>query len=153
MSNLKSAKDALIAEIEHVRQGLEFYQSRIQALEQALATLSSLDGVETAGAKGKRGRKSAVGEAGDTAGPKKRASKRSDTSLPATGKEFWMGLITSEPQSAREVLEAAVKALGISPSKDELKKLAQRQANALHMLIKDKAISDTGTGRDRRFLR
>lgn len=82
-----------------------------------------------------------------------RRTRESKTSLPATGKEFWSGLLGAEPQSSKEILGAAVKALGISPSRDDLKKLAQRQANALHMLVKAKAISDSGTGRDRRYSR
>lgn len=155
MSNLQSAKDALRAELEHAREGLSYYQSRVAALQETLASLNSLEGKAEQPAPGAgRGRRKKEAASEETVKPPKAGRQRKSRSdLPATGKEFWTGLITSEPQSAREILDAAVKALGISPSKDELKKLAQRQANALHMLVKAGAISDSGSGRDRRYLR
>lgn len=156
MSNLKSAKQAIKAELEHARKGAMFYQSRVEALEEALA---KIDSVETNGStsstvsktgktqasagKVKRGRK-ARGAAGDRNGSDK---------LPSTGKDFWPNLITVQPQSAKEILNAAIKTLGISPSKEQLKKLSQRQTSALHNMIKSNAISDSGAGRDRRFFR
>ena len=155
MSNLQSAKEALRAELEHAREGLAYYQSRVEALQQTLSSLSSLDGKAAQSmempTRGRR-RKNAASE--ETAKPAKAArSRKSRSDLPATGKEFWVGLITGEPQSSREILDAAVKSLGITPSGDDLKKLAQRQANALHMLVKAGAIADSGSGRDRRYLR
>lgn len=155
MSNLQSAKDALRAELEHAREGLAYYQSRVEALQQTLTSLSSLEGKGDRNvavpSKGRRKKAAPVDEAAAPVKATRAKKQRSD--LPATGKEFWTGLINGEPQSAREILDAAVKTLGISPSKDELKKLAQRQANALHMLVKAGAISDSGSGRDRRYLR
>lgn len=155
MSNLKSAKDALSAELEHAREGLAYYQARVEALQQTLASLSSLDGkVEQPAGMPGRGRRRKDVESDESSKPVKAGrGRKSRSDLPATGKEFWTGLITAEPQSAREILESAVRTLGITPSKDELKKLAQRQANALHMLVKAGAISDTGSGRDRRYLK
>ncbi|GIZ50086.1 hypothetical protein [Noviherbaspirillum aridicola] len=154
MSNLQSAKDALRAELEHAREGLAYYQSRVEALQQTLSSLNSLEGKGGQDAAPARGRRRKEAAANGAARPAKAGrAKKSQSDLPATGKEFWAGLVTSEPQSSREILNAAVKALGITPAGDDLKKLAQRQANALHMLVKAGAISDSGTGRDRRYLK
>lgn len=147
MSNLESAKAAVLAELEHARQGLNHYAAQVEALEAALKALGSLKANDSSGVQ--RSKKPIRASKVEKGAP----AKQSKAKLPSTGKEFWTGLITDEPQSARQLLDAAVKALGINPSKDELKKLAQRQANALHMLVKAKAISDTGAGRERRYLR
>lgn len=158
MSNLKSARQAIKAELDHARKGAMFYQSRVEALEEALA---KIDSVETNGSaaspmskagktaasagKVKRGRKAR----GQAAGEKSNGSDK----LPSTGKDFWPNLITTQPQSAKEILNAAIETLGISPSKEQLKKLSQRQTSALHNMIKANVISDSGAGRDRRFFR
>lgn len=152
MSNLQTAKSALMAEIEHAQQGLAHYEARILAIEQVLASLDALDGASPAASQGKRGRKPRQSADRGAAAPSKRgAATRSAGALPPTGKEFWVGLLASEPRSSKEILEAAVESLAIKPSKNDLKKLAQRQANALHLLVKAKAISDSGSGRQRRY--
>jgi hypothetical protein len=151
MTNLTSARQAIQSELSHARQGAAFYQARVTALEEALEKIKSADSPDVApqtskatkqkktAAKRVTGRKNAVrGSAGSG-------------DLPSTGGGFWKNLITTHPQSAPEILIAAVEALGISPSKEQLKKLSQRQTNALHNLIKAKAISDSGSGRNRRF--
>jgi hypothetical protein len=154
MSNLKSARQAIKAELEHARKGAMFYQSRVAALEEALATIDSVEAVtektssvsragrsDTSSVRAKPGRK-----------PRKQAAGNG-ANLPSTGKDFWPNLITAQPQSAKEILDAAIKTLGISPSKDQLKKLSQRQTSALHNMVKTNAIGDSGAGRDRRFFR
>jgi hypothetical protein len=151
MSNLQSAKNALLAELEHARQGLAFYQLQVEGLEHTLASLNTLNGDAAPSGNGRRAKKKSASEEPKPQKPVR--AKKQNSNLPATGKEFWTGLVTAEPQSSRQLLDAAVKALGITPSKDDLKKLAQRQANALHMLVKAKAISDSGSGRDRRYTR
>jgi hypothetical protein len=158
MSNLKSARQAIKAELEHAREGAMFYQSRVDALEEALA---KIDSVETNGSTA-----SPLSKAGKTpanAGRIKRGRKargqaengksNGSDKLPSTGKDFWPSLITAQPQSAKEILNAAIKTLGISPSREQLKKLSQRQTSALHNMIKSNVISDSGAGRDRRFFR
>lgn len=151
MSNLRSARDSLAAELEHARQGLAFYDARVAALEETLATLENLNAEADLGGKAE-GTPRRRGKQASAATPA-RGRKQGGGSLPATGKEFWTSLVTNQPRSTREILDAAVQSLGIEPSRDELKKLAQRQANALHMLVKEKVISDTGSGRERRFYR
>lgn len=162
MSNLKSAKQAIQAELSHAREGAAFYQSRIVALEDAL---DKLDSVETVNGKApkasrskreapahheKRGRASRAGAAAGSANGST-SSTSGAGKLPSTGKGFWPSLITAEPQSAGDILNAAIKTLGITPSKDQMKKLVQRQTNALHQLVKSKAVADSGSGRERRF--
>lgn len=158
MSNLKSARQAIKAELEHARKGAMFYQSRVVALEEALA---KIDSVETNGSVSSNLPK--AGKAPANAGKVKRGRKargqstgnKADGSdkLPSTGKDFWPNLITTQPQSAKEILNAAIKTLGISPSKEQVKKLSQRQTSALHNMIKANVISDSGAGRDRRFFK
>jgi hypothetical protein len=151
MSNLRSARDSLAAELEHARQGLAFYDARVAALEETLATLDNLNTESESDAGGKtRGKRRQ--SAGKAPARTERGRKQS-AGLPATGKEFWTSMVTNQPRSTGEILEAAVQSLGIDPSRDDLKKLAQRQANALHMLVKEKVIADSGSGRERRFFR
>jgi hypothetical protein len=156
MSNLKSAKQAIQAELSHAREGAAFYQSRIVALEDALDKLDSVETVNGKAPKASRSKREAPAARHDKRGKVSRASAAGSATggsgkLPSTGKGFWPGLITAEPQSASDILDAAIKTLGISPSKDQLKKLVQRQTNALHQLVKSKAIADSGSGRERRF--
>lgn len=153
MSNIKSARDAIRAELNHAREGAAYYQSRVEALEEALAKIDDLEAAGTpngksrpmaeTGTKGKRGRPA-----------KKSAPKENEEEkLPSTGKNFWPDLITQHPQSAPEILTAAIRSLGITPSKGQTKKLAQRQANALSLLTKSGAIASSGSGRERRFFK
>ncbi|GIZ50228.1 hypothetical protein [Noviherbaspirillum aridicola] len=152
MSNLRSARDSLAAELAHARQGLAFYDARVHALEETLATLDNLNAEGDIGDKPRRQGRPARAEQTEAVARGGRGRKQSG-GLPATGKEFWTSLVTNEPRSTREILEAAIQTLGIDPSRDDLKKLSQRQANALHMLVKEKTISDSGSGRERRFFR
>jgi hypothetical protein len=147
MSNLKAARQAIQAELNHARQGAAYYQERVAALEEALAKIDSVDLAESA-------MQSPKAVKPNNAGSKKVKGKRAtEGDLPPTGGDFWLRLITNQPQSAREILEAAVKAIGILPSKEQLKKLSQRQTNALHNMVKAKMVSDAGSGRARRFFR
>lgn len=152
MSNLKAACEAIRSELERAKMGAAFYQARVNALEEALAKLEGMDWAPDG-----HSRKRRAGNATMSGKPAKRLEKppttaqRNGSDLPSTGKNFWPDLITAEPQSAPEILNAAVKALGISPSKNQLKKLAQRQTNALHNLVKRAVIADSGSGRSRRF--
>jgi hypothetical protein len=151
MSNLKAARQAIQSELAHARKGAAFYQARVKALEDALAKLAGVDTTPDGHSSKRKGRNEIT-----RGKPSKRAEQpgtvqRNKRDLPSTGKDFWPSLITVEPRSAPEILNAAVKALGISPSREQLKKLAQRQTNALHNLVKRAAIADSGAGRNRRF--
>lgn len=150
MSNLRSAKESLAAELAHARQGLAFYDARVAALEETLNTLETLNA--EIGDKPHRQERQQRAPRTQTSARGGRGRKESG-GLPATGKEFWTSLVTNQPRSTREILEAAIQTLDIDPSRDDLKKLSQRQANALHMLVKEKVISDSGSGRERRFFR
>jgi hypothetical protein len=172
-SNLNSAKQAIEAELTHARQGAAFYAARVQALEIALQQLENVDtgkgtALATTGAvraKGKatgakRGRKpgsvvnvSAAPAEGKTKGRKK-GRGASSSNLPTTGRDFWFGLVNDEPRSAVDISNAAVTALGIAPSqKREIQQLKQRVAPALASLVASHHISDTGSGRQRRFFK
>jgi hypothetical protein len=150
MSNVNSARHSIEVELEHARQGAAFYEARVTLLEDVLATIENID--ESAPGQGRSAgvRKGKPPQAAKSpaAGTKRRADR-----LPSTGKGFWPGLITSEPKSASDIMEAAIKALGIAPDAEQSKKLMQRMTNALHTLVKTKEIQDSGSGRDRRFFR
>lgn len=152
MSNLGSAKSAIKAELQHARKGVAYYQSLVAALEEALLRLDAVGpeaakgpGRKAAGEKavrGRRGRKPRLEVAGEQEG-----------NLPGTRKEFWVDLIDSEPKSAVEIVQAAVRKLDFTPTKEQVKKLSQRATYALNTMVKSGEISDSGTGRARRFFR
>lgn len=150
MSYVNSARHSIEVELEHAKQGAAYYEARVALLEDVLATIESIDGApakqpKAKGARNDTGRQVAKSPAA--------GAKRNRDSLPSTGKGFWPGLITATPQSAAEIMDAAVKALGITPSPEQSKKLMQRMTNALHTLVKTKEIQDSGSGRERRFFR
>lgn len=152
MSNLGSAKAAIKAELTHAREGVAYYQSLVSALEEALNRLDSVGPEGKAPARkavaaeklvrGRRGRK-----------PRAEGGAGNDGKLPGTRKDFWVDLIDTEPKSAVEVVNSAVGKLGFSPSKEQVKKLAQRATYALNTMVKSGEISDSGSGRARRFFR
>lgn len=154
MSNLKSAEEAIQAELNHARQGLAYYQSKVEALEEALAKVHSVQTVLSEVGDVPRSAKARP----SAAAPKSQGKRRSQPAagndkLPSTGKDFWPSLLTDDPQSPAEILSAAIKALGISPSADQTKKLSQRQANALSVMAKNGDINTVGDGRSRRYFR
>src|SRR4051794_28076735 len=119
MSNLESARQAILAELDHANQGIAFYQARVTALEDALSKLDSIQGATERPpqqtSKASKGRPPAVAdEPAETPAKTRGRPKRSDAALPSTGKDFWPNLITKEPQSAPQILAAAIKSLGIT---------------------------------------
>lgn len=153
MSNLGSAKSAIKAELQHAREGAAYYQSLVNALEEALSRLDSV-GPETVKAPSRK----AMAEA--TAGTARRGRKprgangaAHEGKLPGTRKDFWVDLVDAEPKSAVDVVNAAVNKLGFTPSKEQVKKLSQRATYALNTMVKSGEISDAGSGRARRFFR
>jgi hypothetical protein len=154
MSNLNSARQALKAELDHARKGAAFYESRVVALEEALDKIDSVESGNQKASGSTKLRKTDSGPGQTKPGRKARGRATANgATLPSTGKDFWPNLITAQPQSAREILDAAIKALDITPSKEQLKKLTQRQTSALHNMIKTNVIADSGAGRERRFFK
>lgn len=187
-SNLKSAKQAIKAELSHAKQGIAYYTARVQALESTLHQLESVeDDVSTstrgekpqANAKNikatpaKRGRKprgAADANGGDQGSSANGTSKQRNNKakrrpritggsndangLPSTGSDFWLSLVSNQPQSAVDIANAAGAALGIKPDqKKQIQKLKQRVSPALAGLVSTKKIKDSGSGRERRFFR
>lgn len=152
MARNQSAAKVIEDELKQARQAVTFYTKRIEALEDILATLSSIDVPVTAS----RGR--ATKKANTAKAPKKVAEKAGargtrSSKLPATGKEFWLGLLTDTPQSAAEVFKTAIATLRIRPNPDDRKKLSQRMANALSILAKDGQVKGEGERRTRLYSR
>lgn len=153
MQSLASAKEALKAELAHVRQGAEYYQSLASALEEALARLESVESEDVETAKPPRQKRVAAAKKTvvKRGRPGRPAKSAGGDRLPPTGMDFWIRLISDEPKSASDILNAAVAELGIDPNKDQLKKLSQRQTYALNTLVKENKIADSGARRTRRF--
>jgi len=170
MSNLGSAKTAIEAELSHAKQGLAYYQAQVAALEGALAQLAVISGAsdttiaglvtenrpKTAkAAKATKGRRGRPPKADNVDAVKSKAAKgkRGANELPFTGGDYWPNLVTSEPQSAADILRAAVAGLDFEPAPEQVKKLQQRMTFVLNALVKDKKIQDSGSGRARRFFK
>jgi hypothetical protein len=172
MSSIASAKTAVQEELNQAKKGATFYQARIQALEAALAQLENIDGAREKPTRGRKKKVSAaiatpkapkrkpgrLAKAAKTTRavktPKAKSSKATGKSgLPSTGGDFWMSLITEEPQSGPEIVKAAVVQIGHKLSVDDRKKLANRLTPGLNALVAQGKIQDSGTGRERRFFR
>lgn len=158
MSNIRTAIQAIQAEIAHAKSGMAYYVSRVEALQQALSELSQVDGRASAPsdiaksqpkqpkpALGKRGKKA------KRAGAKPSEKTHEEGDLPFTGGDFWPNLINDKPQHGSEILKAAISSLGFEPSAEQVKKLAQRMTFALNALVKTDKIQDSGSGRARVF--
>lgn len=159
MQRLSEARRSLKEEIAHARQGAEYYQRRVEALEQTLEQLERIDQDEphSTTSRAKAGRKKAEGTY--STGAKKTSAKAAATKsstaadLPSTGGDFWPGLITSEPISTGDLYKAAVAKLGMTPSKEQEKKLKFRMNSALNVLTAGGTIKSTGSGRERRYFK
>lgn len=154
MSNITAARTALIAELQHARQGMQHYTLRIETFEKLLAQLEGVDteprSPTSAIGRGKRPFKLASTTAEVTGDPANGSGK---TTLPATRGDFWKDLLTDVPMSNKDILKAATTTLKIRPNPEALKKLKQRLANALTIMTKDGSIKSDGSGRARRFSR
>ncbi|OWW20491.1 hypothetical protein [Noviherbaspirillum denitrificans] len=173
--NLNSARRAIQAELSHARQGAAFYSARVEALETALTQLESVDTDDTtlldeeerkpakkkAGRRGRAARQEVPGRR-KAASQETKQSKRGrisgaateDSGLPTTGADFWLELVTNEPQSAVDIANAAAAHLGLGPDqKAQVQKLKQRVAPALATLVSTQKIQHAGAGRQRRYFR
>lgn len=150
MARTQSAAKVIEDELKQARQAVTFYIKRIEALEDILATLSSIDAPVTA-SRGRATKKGTTAKASKKVAEKAGGKGTRSAKLPATGKEFWLGLLTDTPQSAAEVFKAAIATLRIRPNPDDRKKLSQRMANALSILSKDGEIKGEGERRTRLY--
>lgn len=152
MANIGSAAQAVKLELMHARQGMEYYTKLVENLEGVLETLSTLDSPSTSSRTKARAAKTA-GTSGKTASKAKTPATKStrQSKLPATGKDFWPTLLTDTPQPASEIFKAALNALGIKPSAEDRKKLAQRMSNALSVMSKNGDINAEGKHRERLY--
>lgn len=162
MSNLKTAKLAVEAEISHARQGMSYYAARVKSLEQALAELDNVgeEGKTSSEAVAKPKKAEKIKAAGKAV--EKRAKKSNGKAensgagageLPRTNSEFWINLMSDQPQHGAEVLKAAIRTLGFDPDKEQVKKLQQRMTFTLNSLVRANKIKDSGSGRERVFLK
>ncbi|RZI44727.1 hypothetical protein EGT07_04780 [Herbaspirillum sp. HC18] len=171
--NLASARQAIQAELSHARQGIAYYSARVEALETALTQLEHVEGDEETSAgtgrrrtatggrqkigESKRGRKpraaaQAVGYVAQKGKRGRKARAAASEKLPTTGGEFWLQLITDQPQTAVEIANAAIATVGLKPEqKEQIQKLKQRVAPALASLVAAQKVRDSGAGRERRF--
>jgi hypothetical protein len=156
MSNLQSAKSAIKAEIAHAKQGLDYYKSRVEILEQALDQLEHAGAPERAsGARGAKSRRQAQpAEAGRPRRGRRPGRPAANAhELPYTGGDFWLDLISDEPHSAAEILKSAVGSLGFEPDKAQVQKMRQRLTAALQAMLQAGKIKDSGAGRERRYVK
>lgn len=154
MSNITAARAALVAELQHARQGMQFYATRIQTFEKLLTQLEGVDTSNGAVASGNGGGKRAYQRSAPAVGKQSAArAGAGNASLPATRGDFWKNLLTEVPMSNQDILTAAIATLKIRPNPEALKKLKQRLANALTMMTRDGSIKSDGSGRARRFSR
>lgn len=160
MSNMQTATLAIEAEIVHAKNGLAYYAARVKALEQTLAEIRNVGEspaastqpaklpktlrAPAAGAGAKRLKKSAK---------KKSGPEKEGAELPSTGGDYWPNLLADQGQHSSAILKSAVDQLGFSPTKTQVKKLAQRMTFALNALVKAKKIQDSGSGRERLFFK
>jgi hypothetical protein len=157
VSNLKSAKTAIKAEIAHARQGLDYYKSRVEILEQALDQLEHAGTPDqVAGARGpKSRRRTQAASAARTERPHRARRNARQSSggneLPYTGGDYWLELISDEPRSAAEILRSAVGSLGFEADRAQVQKLRQRLTAALQQMLQAGRIKDSGAGRERRY--
>ena len=159
MSNLESAQAAIEAELSHARSGLQYYHSRIEALESMLGQLAGFqNGVAVPASRTKRGMKAPKAAVAKAAKPEKGVRRKGErkinsSGLPFTGGDFWENLVHDEPRSFPEILEAAVATLDFAPTKPQVQKLSGRMIFAINALVKTGKIRDSGSGRARRFFK
>ncbi|MDB5729710.1 MAG: hypothetical protein JWQ00_2915 [Noviherbaspirillum sp.] len=151
--NIKLAREAVAAELIMAKQGMAYYLSRVEALERALEQLETVGNGQTGSqqqesAKGRK-RASAKTESRSKAGQGTREARV----FPTTGGDFWLELVTDQPQSAVDIANAAAAALGFARDKAQVQILKQRVSPALNALVDAQKITDSGSGRERRFFR
>lgn len=158
MSNLRTARLAIEAEIAHAKKGAVYYMQRVSSLEQALAQIVNAGEVTQASVETDA---KEIGRAAGKAGKAKRGRRRRTETengdeagkLPSTAGDYWQNLIGEQPKSGADILAEAVRGLGFEPTRAQVGKLRNRMAFALNTLVKSGAIKDSGNGRERRYFR
>ena len=122
-------------------------RQRLEELETALAAIAPLAG-GSADENGGRTRKS---KGSDAAGAPKRgakvarrgrAGKGSDSDLPATSAEIWLGIIGDGQKTAAEMVDAAMRKLKIEDS--ARRKIYSRASNWLNGAVKKSLVTVAG---------
>ena len=153
MSNLKTARQTIEAELRHVEQGIAYYQAKAAALQSALEQLDQAE-IGTAGTSRQR-QVASSGTAATTraAAPRGRRAggKKQDKGLPRMTRDFWLDFISQQPRSAIEIMNAAIASFDPPLDANQEKKVKQRATQALQALLSAKQIKDVGTGRQRRY--
>lgn len=159
MSNLSTAKSALRAELVHVQAGLAYYQERVETLNDAITQLDAIAEEPEMEAQpavpARRGRKPGqkakrartVKKTGKAAGRKPRSASR----LPATGGDFFPGLLGVQGRSTKDLLDAALGNLSFKPNAGERAQLRSRMVAALNAMLKAGKIGSEGRGRQRTY--
>lgn len=157
MSNLRTAIQAIEAEIAHAKQGLAHYAERVRSLEAALAGIVLAgDGAARTASTTPKAAKSHIKASRKKGGSGKKAAVDIATQvaeLPATGGDYWKNLVTDEPKSGKAILAEAVGGLGFTPTKTQVAKLMNRMTFALNSMVKAGTIQDSGAGRERRYFK
>jgi hypothetical protein len=148
-SNLKSARQDIVDELKHAKEGARFYENRVAQLEQLLAQIEQVDGGHRSQGKRKAAPTTAVNAKSATKGA---GNGNGKGALPVTGNEFWLNVVTGEPQTGAEIGAAAIAQLGLnSKDKTQIQKLKQRVTPGLNALVSAGKVKDSGVGRERRF--
>lgn len=125
------------------KKGLAFYQARVDMLESAVQQIKDAS-------KNRTPRQTRPVRSTAAPGRKSRAAV-----FPQTGLEFWLQHIGKKPRSKLEIVTAAAETLKIDTEKDKetLKVLKNRLGPALEALVNSSRVTDTGSGRERRYFR
>lgn len=148
MSNLKTARKAIQAELKYVEEGVAYYQKRAAALRAALEQLKSSEDPGAATTQNAKVTRKSGKHAKQTDARKASSSKNA---LPKTSRDFWLSFIDQSPKTAAEIGNAAVASLGFTPTPEQAKQLKSRLAPTLLALLKSNVVKDTGSGRERKY--
>jgi hypothetical protein len=151
MSNLKTARHTIEAELRHVEKGIAFYQAKAAALQAALEQIDSAEGAPSRKAREPRQTRQAAPSGAATKRGRKAGTKKQDKGLPRMTRDYWLEFISQQPRSAVEITNAAIASFEPPLDQDQAKKIRQRATQALQALLSTKQIKDVGTGRQRRY--
>lgn len=149
MSNLKSARQTIEAELRHVEEGIAFYQAKAAALQAALDQIDSAEGAPAR--KTRQARHTPASGSTAKRGRKTSAKKQGNKGLPRMTRDFWLDFISQQPKSAAEITNAVIASFDPPLDQNQAKKIKQRATQALQALLGTKQIKDVGSGRQRRY--
>lgn len=154
MSNLKTARQTIEAELEHVEKGIAFYQAKASALKATLMHIEQAESGMTANTPRKQRASSAASVTRTT--PQKQRGRKAGTrntgsTLPRMTRTYWLEFISHEPKTAVDIINAALASFDAPLDPTQTRKLKQRATQALQALLGSKQIKDVGAGRQRRY--